>query len=596
MGFYFRKSARFGPFRVNFSTSGVGVSIGIPGFRIGTGPRGNYVQAGAHGFYYRATLSSARPPRVVPGSNRQPIPAQQPENYESEPDHTLAAFRAIESGGVEQMVDSSSGALLQEIRSKHSRFLWWRVSASLGVALAVLIWSNAAPVWACWVVVALASCATLLTYRWDLQRKLTVLHYGLNSFVTDAFTAMTEACTKLQACQGIWHLKGRAEVLDRKYHAGAAHLVSRAAAAVGRQLPPFMISNIDPVTFALSKITLYCFPDRILVYRDNDVGAIAYEGLGCESNDSRFIEDGAPPSDAKVVGHTWRYVNKSGGPDRRFNNNRQLAICEYDELTLRSGSGLNEILQLSRATVAASFVSAAKALTSAGRGGTPASARNSAFGKADANRSPEAAPPDHPESQTDGVGTAVRLAIAASFFIAGGITAYFHSASTEPNQAPPASITYTAPVPATVPRLKPRPTHDRPRAVEAAAKDSVAKVSGPKVPSSSSSTVEAVTSERSALAPSVTTTADDLAEVRARDAGAAQRIETYCLGSAATAHDPGASMSACHRSEIAAWTRLVVDQEFPDLDETTLATCGQPPFPDNYEGREACAKYQLHIK
>jgi hypothetical protein len=28
MGFYFRKSARFGPFRVNFSTSGVGVSVG----------------------------------------------------------------------------------------------------------------------------------------------------------------------------------------------------------------------------------------------------------------------------------------------------------------------------------------------------------------------------------------------------------------------------------------------------------------------------------------------------------------------------------------------------------------------------------------
>jgi hypothetical protein len=58
MGFYFRKSVRFGPVRVNFSKSGIGLSAGIRGLRVSTGPRGNYVQAGAHGFYYRAKLPS----------------------------------------------------------------------------------------------------------------------------------------------------------------------------------------------------------------------------------------------------------------------------------------------------------------------------------------------------------------------------------------------------------------------------------------------------------------------------------------------------------------------------------------------------------
>jgi hypothetical protein len=47
MGLYFRRSVRAGPFRFNFSTSGIGVSAGIPGWRVGTGPRGAYEQCAA---------------------------------------------------------------------------------------------------------------------------------------------------------------------------------------------------------------------------------------------------------------------------------------------------------------------------------------------------------------------------------------------------------------------------------------------------------------------------------------------------------------------------------------------------------------------
>jgi hypothetical protein len=89
--------------------------------------------------------------------------------------------------------------------------------------------------------------------------------------------------------------------------------------------------------------------------------------------------------------------------------------------------------------------------------------------------------------------------------------------------------------------------------------------------------------------------ADDLAEVRAKDSGAAERITVYCAKVAASAADPPASELACHRNEVAAWTRLVVDQEFPNLDAAILAICSESPFPDSYEGREACARYKSHI-
>src|SRR5262249_54596000 len=70
---------------------------------------------------------------------------------------------------------------------------------------------------------------------------------------------------------------------------------------------------------------------------------------------------GAAPSDAEIVGTTWRYVNKSGGPDRRFNGNSQLPICRYGELDFTSASGLNEKYECSQANAASTFASAFKA-------------------------------------------------------------------------------------------------------------------------------------------------------------------------------------------------------------------------------------------
>jgi hypothetical protein len=61
MGWSFRRSARFGPLRLNLSKSGIGYSVGFRGFRIGKDAKGrNYSQASIPGTgiyrrdYYRA--------------------------------------------------------------------------------------------------------------------------------------------------------------------------------------------------------------------------------------------------------------------------------------------------------------------------------------------------------------------------------------------------------------------------------------------------------------------------------------------------------------------------------------------------------------
>jgi len=50
MGFFYRNSVNFGPFRVNLSKSGVGYSVGGRGFRVGKSARGrSYTSFGVPG-------------------------------------------------------------------------------------------------------------------------------------------------------------------------------------------------------------------------------------------------------------------------------------------------------------------------------------------------------------------------------------------------------------------------------------------------------------------------------------------------------------------------------------------------------------------
>lgn len=58
MGLYLKKSFRAGPVRLNLSKSGLGLSAGVKGARVGCGPRGSYVHAGRNGLYYRKHLST----------------------------------------------------------------------------------------------------------------------------------------------------------------------------------------------------------------------------------------------------------------------------------------------------------------------------------------------------------------------------------------------------------------------------------------------------------------------------------------------------------------------------------------------------------
>ncbi len=113
-------------------------------------------------------------------------------------------------------------------------------------------------------------------------------------------------------------------------------------------MPGVIKTNIDLPSIVGGKQSVYFFPDVILITEGNHAGAISYEELGICWNSTVFVEDDGVPPDAQVVGHTWQYVNKAGGPDRRFNNNRQIPQVLYQQMGLQGPGGFQKILHISR--------------------------------------------------------------------------------------------------------------------------------------------------------------------------------------------------------------------------------------------------------
>ncbi len=109
MGWSWRRSSSFGPFRLNVSKSGVGISAGVPGARLSVGPRGTYVNVGAGGFRYSHRLAGPGVENRVSPSARPGLPSA---GQVSPPEHCVEAIAPA------QLIDTSSDALLEEIRRK----------------------------------------------------------------------------------------------------------------------------------------------------------------------------------------------------------------------------------------------------------------------------------------------------------------------------------------------------------------------------------------------------------------------------------------------------------------------------------------------
>lgn len=180
-----------------------------------------------------------------------------------------------------------------------------------------------------------------IAHRQNAAKRTSRLFYELDETQRQKFSTVQQALTHLSKSERIWRIDADTATSDWKRHAAASSLVRRRLITIDNSFPPRVETNVPVPCIKTCEFRLFFMPDLILLFKDGRFGGVSYDDFRVQQSSTRFIENGYLAADATVVGRTWRYVNKNGGPDRRFNNNAQLPILQYGVLVLTSSRGLN---------------------------------------------------------------------------------------------------------------------------------------------------------------------------------------------------------------------------------------------------------------
>lgn len=324
MGFRYRKSINVGGgFRINISKTGIGYSWGVKGYRVTKTAIGNIRKT--------ASIPGTGISYVEENNNStKHLNSDSTENnYYNSTEISNADAKDILSDGLQDIILSAKKALQLNTISTFglfASFLFLFVSFNMFILFFIL----------------------LFIFKIYIRKKYYLnLEYNIDDEQLEIISNRMQPIVKAAESQKVWRILQTNNVINTKISAGASTEVKRVSCTVVKEAVfPFKV-NVPAISLKTAKETLVFLPDKLFILQGTNVGALNYSDLTVSAHTKRFIESGTVPKDTNIVGYTWQYVNKSGLPDKRFKNNKQLPICQYGELCLKSSSGLNTVIMFS---------------------------------------------------------------------------------------------------------------------------------------------------------------------------------------------------------------------------------------------------------
>lgn len=332
MGLRYRKSINLGGgFRINLSKSGIGYSWGVKGYRVTKTAKGTTRKtASIPGTGISYVQETGRKNRQSNQKNFSPSPQATPvdnNHYDTQNIINNVATEMV-SEGLEDMLSSASRSIKLDKLSNFGMVF----SAVLGCGFPLLFLLT----------------ALFVGLKIYVRTKGTIdLDYHIDEDQQAVVDEHLSPMIRITKCNKTWRIMQTSKVIDKKYASGANNTVKRTQCKSAIRSPFPFKTNIQIASFKTAKETLLFLPDKLFILQGSKIGALNYNDITSSAHTTRFIESEGVPNDAQIVGQTWKYVNKSGGPDRRFKDNRQLPICLYGELELASTSGLNTVIMFS---------------------------------------------------------------------------------------------------------------------------------------------------------------------------------------------------------------------------------------------------------
>lgn len=330
MGFRYRKSINLGGgFRINISKSGVGYSWGTKGYRITKTAKGTVrhtTSIPGTGFSYTEEFGKKKVP------HSQPIVPP--------PDSNHYATENIVNNTATAMVSDGSGNMLALVK----RALRINKLANISMLISFLF-----------IAFPLGPIALFLSFLLKIYIKTfgrINLDYIIDDDQKEIVMQHMEPMFRVIDSSKVWRVVQSSQVINKKYEAGASSTVKRTSCKTTKKAPFPFKANTPAAVFKMGKERLVFLPDKLFIIQGSKIGALNYSDISIYAHTQRFIENEHIPKDAQVVDYTWKYVNKSGGPDMRFRNNPKYPVCLYGELELKSDTGLNTIILFSRGNLA----------------------------------------------------------------------------------------------------------------------------------------------------------------------------------------------------------------------------------------------------
>lgn len=166
------------------------------------------------------------------------------------------------------------------------------------------------------------------------------------------YAALCESFEKMLSSKKIWLITS--STLNTELKSSASTTVERNEVNFDMGIFNFIKSSFNiPILRDLSN-TYYIYPQYIIRARSFvDFDVFPTDTINFRFSKQRFIEESVLPEDSRTVDYTYQYVNKNGGPDKRYSYNPRLPIVEYGKIEIEE---LELMYHISDCLSAAEFV------------------------------------------------------------------------------------------------------------------------------------------------------------------------------------------------------------------------------------------------
>lgn len=329
MGIRFRRGINFEKVvRINISKSGIEYSWGV---------KGDCVTKTAGGST-RKTVSIPGPSVSCAEETRKEKDAVKPmpQSFYNNTRGTQKSANGSDTGIVSNGIEDVLSVARRTLRIN-------RISTSLSVLFMLLCVVNGFYIFPC-----IAFCFFKLYIE---IKGIIDLEYTIDDDQREIIAQRLEAVIKVTDCGRVWRITQTSQVINEKYSGGASYSVNRVLCRASKYPPYPFKANVPVATFEAGNETFIFLPDKLLIMQETQFFALDYSDISMFFHTTYFNESGEVPKDTKIVEYTWKYINKSGGPDKRFKENWQIPVCLYGELELKSTSGLNTTIMFSNPNI-----------------------------------------------------------------------------------------------------------------------------------------------------------------------------------------------------------------------------------------------------